>query len=394
MNTRVAFVVQRYGLEVSGGAELLCRQVVERLAPSLDIEVLTTCAQDYVTWENAYPAGLDTVNGIPVRRFPNIRTREERFGERSAWLYSHRHSLQDEWDWLEAQGPVAPELLHYIADHRTDYAAMVFFTYIYYPTALGLRLATERALFVPTAHDEPPIYLNIYQALFHAPRAILYNTVEEREFLIDLFGIDYIPGDVVGVGVDVPEQVDAAAFRQQYGLQVPYVTYVGRISPSKSCDVMIDHFVRYKKSHPGPLTLLLVGRSEIPIPERPDIVTLGFVSDEDKFNAIAAAELFLLPSKLESLSMVFLESLALGTPVLCDGHSPVLRGHCLRSNAGLYYNDYAEFEAALELLLGNQRLRQAMALRGPAYVRRHYTWAQVLEKYQSMIDQVARSAWW
>jgi len=394
MGMRLAFVVQRYGLEVNGGAELLCRQVVEHLVSEFEIEVLTTCAQDYVTWENAYPSGLDTVNGISVRRFLTVRTREEKFGARSAWIYGHPHTLQDEWDWLHAQGPVAPDLLRYIAEHRFDYSAFVFFTYIYYPTVLGLRLVADRALLVPTAHDEPPIYLNMYKALFHSPRAMIYNTVEEKQFLEDLFGIEHIPGDVVGVGIDAPSRLDPESFRRQHNLHAPYVVYVGRVSASKSCDVLLDYFVRYKTAHPGPLTLVLVGKVEIPIPQRPDIISLGFVSDEIKFNAIAGAELFLLPSKFESLSIAFLESLAVGTPVLCEGTSAVLRGHCLRSDAALYYLNYPEFEASLELLLTNQHLRPALAHRGKQYVEQAFAWKQVIQKYRRLLAQVVRTLWW
>ena len=391
---KVAFTVQRYGLEVSGGGELHCRQVVERLAPQFDIEVLTTCAQDYMTWENVYPEGVDTVNGIPVHRFPTVRAREKGFGARSARLFSQPHTLQDELAWLHAQGPVAPELLRHIAEHRSSYDAFVFFTYIYYPTVLGLRLVADRALLVPTAHDEPPIYLGLYQGLFHSPRAILYNTYEERDFLDGLFGIEYIPGEVVGMGIDVPARVAPEAFRHRYGIHTPSVAYVGRVSHSKNCAELLEYFVRYKATHPAPLTLVLVGRVEIPIPPRPDIVSLGFVSDEEKFNAIAAADVFLMPSKLESLCIAFLESLAMGTPVLCNGTSPVLRGHCVRSNAGLYYLGYPEFETSLELLLAKERLRQVLGRRGRRYVEGNYSWDRVIKKYRRLLLETIQAPWW
>ena len=391
--SKIAFVVQRYGIEVSGGGELLCRQVAEQLSSDFEIEVLTTCAQDYITWENAYPPGRSIVNGIPVYRFPSVRTREAGFGKRSARLFGHPHTLQDEWEWLHAQGPVAPALLRYIADHHFEYDAFVFFTYIYYPTALGLRLVSDRALLVPTAHDEPPIYLNIYQSLFHSPRAILYNTFEERQFLENLFGVEYIPGEVVGVGIDTPAHVDPAAFRRRYGVDTPYLVYVGRVSHSKNCAELLDYFVRYKADHPGPLTLLLVGRVEIHIPEREDIISVGFISDKDKFDAIAGAELLLMPSKLESLCIAFLEGLALGVPVLCNGASPVLRGHCLRSDAALYYLDYPEFEASLELLLSERRLRTLLGKRGKRYVRSNYTWERVLDKYRRLLTEVIQNSW-
>lgn len=391
---RLAFVVQRYGLEVNGGAELHCRQVVERLASTYDIEVLTTCAQEYTTWENAYPQGVDQVNGILVHRFPTLQPREAKFGERSAWIFSHPHSLQDELEWLYAQGPLAPDLLQYIAAHRFDYDAFIFFTYIYYPTTLGLRLAADRALLVSTSHDEPPIYLDMYKALFHSPRAILYNSFEEKEFIEDLFDVAHIRNDVVGLGVDVPQETNPAAFCGQYNIAVPYILYVGRVSPSKNCQVLIDDFIRYKAAHPGSLKLVLIGQVEITIPEHPDIVSLGFVSDEDKFNAMAGAEILVLPSKYESLSMVFLESMALETPVLCDGTSAVLRGHCLRSNGGLYYLNPPEFETSLEVLLSNPRLRQVMGQNGKNYVRKNYVWDKVLQKYHRLLAQTVQNRWW
>jgi glycosyltransferase involved in cell wall biosynthesis len=392
---RLAFVIQRYGLEINGGAELLCREVVEHLSRDFEIEVLTTCARDYVTWENVYLPGTEIVNGVPVRRFPATQTRAPDFGARSAWLYSHPHTLQDELNWLHAQGPVVPDLVRYIAEHRLDYDVFIFFTYIYYPTALGLRLVADRALLVPTAHDEPPIYLNIYKALFHAPRAILYNTPEEKQLVENLFDVEYIPNEVVGIGIEVPQKLDPDSFRQRYGIDAPYVVYVGRVSVSKNCHTLVEYFTRYKVTHPAsPLVLVLVGQVEFSLPDRPDIVSLGFVPDEDKFNAVAGAELLLLPSRYESLSIAFLESLALGTPVLCNGASPVLRGHCLRSNAALYYHNYPEFEASLDLLLGNHRLRQILARNGKQYVQHNYTWEQVLRKYHKLIAAIGANPWW
>ena len=57
MREKIAFVNQRYGLEVNGGSELLCRQMAEKLSEIYDVEVITTCALDYVSWENHYAAG-------------------------------------------------------------------------------------------------------------------------------------------------------------------------------------------------------------------------------------------------------------------------------------------------------------------------------------------------
>lgn len=391
---RIAFVVQRYGLEVNGGAELHCRQVVERMPSEYDVEVLTTCAQDYVTWENIYPAGVDNVNGVVVRRFPVTHPRELNFGKHSAQIYNKPHTIQDEMEWIYAQGPLAPSLLEYIVQNHSHYDVFVFFTYIYFPTTLGLRLVTDRALLIPTAHDEQPLYLNIFKSLFHAPRAILFNTIEEKQLLEELFQLEYMPGEVVGLGVEVPEYNYPDRFREKYDISASYVLYVGRISISKRSDILIDDFIRYKKEYHAPLKLVMIGKVEITIPDHPDVVSLGFVSDEDKFDAMVGADVFILPSKFESLSMVFLESLAVGTPVLTYGHSEVLRGHCLRSNAGLYYSNYSEFSMSLNLLLNSLQLRQKMGENGKSYVQKNYTWDTVIEKYKYYLEMIAGSHWW
>ena len=81
---KLAVVVQRYGLAINGGAELHARYIAERLSRHADVEVLTTCATDYVTWRNALAPGLEEVNGVRVRRFPVAQERNPRvFGQLS-----------------------------------------------------------------------------------------------------------------------------------------------------------------------------------------------------------------------------------------------------------------------------------------------------------------------
>jgi glycosyltransferase involved in cell wall biosynthesis len=97
------------------------------------------------------------------------------------------------------------------------------------------------------------------------------------------------------------------------------------------------------------------------------------------------------PSPYESLSIVLLEALALGTPALASARSPVLVDHCRRSNGGLYYQDADEFGEALDLLAREPRLRAALGQAGRAYVRENYRWEAVLGRYRSLIEAVSRS---
>ena len=173
----IAFVIQRYGSEILGGSEYHCRLIAERLAERHQVEVLSTCARDYITWTNEYPEGTDRVRGVTVRRFANAHPRDiEAFNRYSDWIFDHPHSREDELRWLEQQGPWCPALLEYLERHHRTYDALIFFTYLYAPTVLGLRVAPEKSILVPTAHDEPAIHLGIYREMFSLPAAVAYNT--------------------------------------------------------------------------------------------------------------------------------------------------------------------------------------------------------------------------
>mgnify|MGYP000430469302 CR=1 FL=1 len=172
---KIAFVIQRYGSEILGGSEYHCRLIAERLAERHDVDVLTTCARDYITWKNEYPEGVDRVRGVTVRRFANARERDiEDFNRYSDWIFHHAHSRADEIDWLQRQGPWCPALVEYLERHHASYDVLIFFTYLYAPTVLGLHVAPSRSLLVPTAHDEPAIHLELYRDVFSLPAAIAY----------------------------------------------------------------------------------------------------------------------------------------------------------------------------------------------------------------------------
>ncbi len=416
---KIAFIVQRYGTEILGGSEYHCRLIAERLAPKHHVEVLTTCAQDYITWANDYPEGTDRVRGVTVRRFASAQTRDiQAFNRYSEWIFNHSHSRQDEIEWLRHQGPWCPALLEYLERHHQQYDVLIFFTYLYAPTVLGLKIAPQKSILVPTAHDEPAIRLEIYKELFSLPAAIAYNTEVERRFLTTHFSIRAIEEETVGCGVELPQAQQypkerpggghvvedgdpdspsyrphlshrGTVFRRRHRLHGPIALYGGRIDPGKGCEELIEYFSAYV-GEGGDASLVLMGVKLMPLPEEPFIRFAGRLSDQERTQALEAATVVVVPSPYESLSLLALEAFAMGTPVLANARSEVLVDHCHKSNAGLYYADRDEFSEALKTLVADQRLRAAMGANGRDYVRQNYRWDVILAKYEKMFLALRR----
>jgi len=384
---RLCFVVQRYGREVNGGAESHCREIAEHLVKYADIDVVTTCAIDYVTWKNEYTPGVETLNGVTVRRFPVDYERNiENFNRLSEAVLCHPHSYEDEIEWMRQQGPYSTHLLEFLSENKDNYDVFIFFTYLYCTTFFGLPLVADKAMLVPTAHDEPPIYLSIFESLFCLPQAFLYNTEEERKFVNSKFQVGAIPSDIIGVGVDVPQKIDLSAFKQKHGVD-KFIIYIGRIDESKGCEALFEYFIRYKAETCSPVKLVLMGKPVMKVPDHPDIIPLGFVSEQEKFDGIAASELLIMPSKFESLSMVLLEAWHCTRPVLVNGGCEVLKGQCCRSNAGLWYENYDEFKECLDYLLENKELSDVMGRNGKKFVEENYSWEIIENKYLQNLER-------
>jgi glycosyltransferase involved in cell wall biosynthesis len=387
---KIAVVVQRYGADISGGAELHARYIAERLARHAEVEVLTTCATDYITWRNELPAGEATVNGVAVRRFPVSRPRNtEDFGRRSQIVFERTHSLADELAWLTSEGPTSPQLVQHVTRVRDDFDFFVFFSYRYYHAWHGARAVPGKAVLVPTAERDPAAGLAIFGPVFRGVRALMFNSFEERALIQGVAGAQ-VPGVVVGVGSEIPERTQAWRFRKKFHVKRPHAIYIGRIDENKGCKALFDHFERYAAMYPQGLDLVLVGSAVLPVPKHPRMRHVGFLSDEDKFDALASADVLIMPSTYESLSMVALEAWALGKPVLANGRCDVLRGQCVRSNGGLYYETFEEFAEALYALEATGPLGAVLGRKGREFFRRHYTWPVIERKYLDVFDRLKR----
>ena len=385
---RVAFVVQRCGREVNGGAEAHALAIAQRMADYWDTEVLTTCALDYIDWKNHYPEGVEAIDGALIRRFPVAAPRDiESFNRLSDQLRTRCRDakLEEQEHWMRAQGPWSPALFNYIEQQVNAYDAFIFFGYLYAQTWFALPKVAHKAVLAPLAHDEWAIYLNFWDRLFKLPQTFIFNTVEEREFLYQRFPDARLEGPVAGVAVDRPASIDPARFRSEYGIDEDFLLYVGRIDPSKGCDELFDFFIRHREQGGIPGKLALIGKPVMTIPDHPDILPLGFVTEQTKWDALAACAALIMPSPHESLSMVLLEAWSVGKPVLVNGRCAVLVGQCRRAHGGLWYEDFAEFTRGLATLLEG-RVPGVLGRQGWRFVRENYSWPVIEKIYLDTVD--------
>lgn len=382
----LAFVIQRYGEEVAGGAEAHCRGLVNALKARHQVEVLTTCALDYITWKNHYPPGESSVDGVRVRRFPNTQERDiRRFASKSEHVfYADRISPHEERRWLQENGPVCPELIEAIAK-RTAADFVLLYSYRYYTAALGAGAAGNRAILIPTAEDDPAVRLSIFAELFRSVRGLLYLTPEEQHLVENASGTKR-PSVIIGSGLTLPTVEPAAAAR--FDLPAPYVLYAGRIDRNKGVDTLFRYYEWLTAEWQDAPMLVLAGHQVLDIPTHPRIRYIGYVTDAEKAALLAGAAVVLMPSALESLSILVLEAWAVGTPVLVNGRCRVLEGQCRRSNGGFYYRDFAEFAAMLRILVARPELRHELGASGRAYVEKEYSWEIAAKRTEALLNSL------
>jgi len=409
---KIGFIVQRYGREVNGGAELHCRNLAEHLAARSEVDsvtVFTSCAIDYESWKNEYPEGVEEIDGVRVERFAapfqRLRAAQSVFG----LLTRRAHLSALERAWVVAQGPYVPGLVRRLQEVRRDYDAFVFVTYLYYPTVFGLPEVAERSVFLPTAHDEWQIRQKVFEKLFSQARALAFNTPEERDFVYETFPVRELPAEVVGCGIDLPplSELSAREARERAGIDAPFVLYLGRLSTNKGVPDLFPALDSFHERHGDDtfldgdgqpyrgrdLKLVLAGRrSRISIPSMPKLVELGFVDDERKQALLAACEVLLLPSRFESMSLVVLEAWSHAKPVLVERRCAVTSGVAARGGGGLSFEGPAELVERLVPLLRDPDERRRLGASGRNYVAEQCSWQRAESSLLRLIRQASGSA--
>ncbi len=386
-------MVPRYGTGIRGGAETGARMLAEHLAADRGhvVEVLTTCALDAITWRDELPEGTEEIKGVTVHRIRSEAGRDDSFhplwaGMRVDPAHAGREDMER---WVDLQGPRSPALLNAVAGSDADVVA--FYPYLYYPTVRGLPLVAERAILHPAAHEEPALHLPIYDELFTRCRGFAFHSRSERTLVNERFGVAATPQVLVGLGVEEPPEGggDEGAARDAYDLgEAPYLVCIGRVDDQKGTGMLWRSFRAYKRRHPGPLRLVLVGQVVDPPDPADDVVVTGMIDDGDKWGLLRGARALVAPSPHESFSLTVVEALTAGVPVLVNARCGPTREHCEQSGAGLWFGDFAEFEAVVGLLTTDDAVHETMRRNGRAYVAANYTWPVVLDRYCGFLERV------
>lgn len=391
---KIGFVIPWYDEDIPGGAEMELREVATHLQRAgMDVEILTTCVREFsADWnENYYSAGTAVVEDIAVRRFPVRRRDTAAFDRVNRRLMEGQHlSLQEEKTFVEEMVN-SPQLYEYLKDASDDYALYVFIPYMFGTTYYGMQACPEKSVLIPCFHDEAYLYLRLFRQAYIQARGIIYNAMPEMELANKVYDFTTTEQICMGIGMDTNICADADAFRKAYRIQKPFLLYAGRKDAGKNVHTLLRYFAEYKQRHgDSDLQLVLIGGGSIEIPAsvRDDVYDLGFVSRQDKYDAMAAAELLCQPSHNESFSLVIMESWLCGRPVLVHSQCAVTRDFARRANGGLYFRNYFEFEGCVQYILTHPEQARTMGQNGGTFVRENFDWDVIVEKYRAFFAKL------
>lgn len=391
---RLAFVVPRYGAGVVGGAETLARGLAERLVfEGADVSVFTTCAENHFTWENALPEGMSLEGGVSVRRFRTNPRQIDLFHSIQGRIAEGVSvPIEEQIIWL-AEGVNSDGLLDALARARDRFDAVFLLPYLFGTTFWAARIAGRKSVLIPCLHDEPFSRLPIFRVLFEDAGGFMFNAEAEKRLAERLFGLGDRPSVVVGLGFDPEPPGNRERFRTKQGVGEDYLLYFGRKEEGKGVLVLVDWFMKARRRGCLKGTLVLAGDGMVALPSdaRGSIRDLGFLSPEEKKDAVAGARAVCQLSRNESFSIVLMESWLQGTPVIVHADCPVTRAHCESSGGGLWVSNPGEFSEAAARVERDRDLRAAMGRAGRAYVLSNYGWNTVMDRVSGVLDGVMGS---
>ena len=393
---KIGFVIPWYSEKIPGGAEMELRGLTTHLHESgVELEILTTCVKEFASdWNtNFFRAGVEKVHGFTLRRF-KVRKRDTgAFDAVNFKIMNGRPITAEEQETYVRESVNSPELYEYMRAHKDEYSLFVFIPYMFGTTYNGMQVCPEKTVMIPCFHDEAYVYMDVYKPVFEKIAGIIYHAQPEFDLANRIFDLSKVTQAVLGEGVYTELTSDGERFRRKYGIKEDFILYAGRKDHGKMVHILLRYFEEYKKRCKTDTKLVLIGGGEIEMPKElvksGEIIDLGFIDVQDKYDAQAAALCLCQPSQFESFSLVIMESWLNRRPVMVNAKCEITRNFASVTNGGLYFDNYFEFEGALNYLVNNPEVADQMGENGRNYVLSNFAWDVIVDRYMGFFKKIA-----
>lgn len=395
---KLCFVSPRYGEEIIGGAEFAIRRLAENcvLHGGIDAEVLTTTAGDERTWSKKYDQGDSRLNGVTVKRFYNEPIDRLEFDSWAKSLIENPSVVSEKQfdEWLTRQGPYSPELLDAIED--TDADAVVFHPMLSSPTSHGVFRSAKPVVIHPALHNEPLSFMPGYAEVMKHADLLAFSTRSEQQLAQEIYGAIPNRQSVIGFGIEGFPQIsesDQKNIIEKFGLDKRrYFVVIGRVDPGKGSDLVAEMFMQSQNALTPDIKLVFIGpispTSKVASMQYSNIICTGTVSEEEKYALLSNSVALINPSATESFSLVVLEAMKCGIPVLVNAACGPTVEHVMNSGAGISFSSFLEFISALGVLSRDHKIWNSCSENGSPYIKSKYEWKTVISKYIRMVGQV------
>ena len=393
---KLGFVIPWYSDTVKGGAETELRGIVKHLSASgVELEILTTCVKEFSSdWSvNFYKEGPADEGGIKVLRFPARKRDTEAFDAVNLKFIKGIPVSAEEEQIFMREMVNSPKLYEYMNEHQDEYSLFVHIPYMFGTAYNGIKVCPGKSVLIPCLHEEAYAHMSLWNDVFSKLSGMIYLSTPEMKLANELYDLKKVKQEVLGAGVDSDFDPDPSRFREKFKINDPFILYAGRKDTGKNVDLLIRYFCEFKKRNPSfdSLKLILIGGGSIDIPKdySTQIIDLGFVDREDKYDACAASLCMCQPSTHESFSIVIMESWLCRRPVLVHENCDVTCAFARESNSGLYFKDFYDFEGAVKYYLQNPDTADAMGNTGRQYVLERFTWDVITRKFTDFLKEVS-----
>ena len=386
MKKKILILTSLFTGKSLGGTDRHTLELSKILSTEYDITICTTNSSDYITWKGDYREGESQIDNIKILRFKIEKQRNiKKFNRLYSNLIKKKYiSKEDGINFIIQQGPVVNKLIKYIEQNSVYYDIILFIGYMYFPTINSIPLVKEKTVIIPALHDEPVAYFPIYKDILTDEITYAFNTIEELDLFNKIF--HFIPKKNNIIGINISNNYEDNELNRFNNINYKYIIYIGRIDEGKGILDLINYFKSWKNKNNSEVKLILAGTGITKYNSEMDIIFTGFINEKEKQFLIQNSILVINPSPMESFSIVVMEAWMNEKVVLVNSKSETLKNHCLRSNAGLYFNDSESFEKSLNFILSNTILLQEMGSNGKRYVEINYSPDIILEKFNHLFS--------